>query len=539
MRIMKEAIKSSPENIQLFVDSLSEEVAYSKYPGSIPFDGDVYDMTISYLDECFSVKDFPEIHNSLKLFNRITTARKVLDTLASIEVVWLLNHSDVSKDRSWAENRINPNFTKTKNFSDFLPVTLKFVSVGYTVAEYNGELRIGGHYRKESNDFGMSMKIKMNLKYATSDGFYSSVDDHSTDRFSDLDLESFNRKLEYKKITHVPFNSLYKIGEDLPLFRKRDNAIDPDLLASLVILAEKGNVLGSLVGIDGDGRKTEPWFRKGEYSTVVEIDGICVYDGRTGESKAQPRLLSVIRDEADKIPEGDIFLRTEYDIKVSVYNLENKLWCYQLGTLTIRKIKNDYCGTILKQKSLVQKYYFPDLELERLERNNVTIKEIQKDFEDSVKRKTTVLYKIGTDSFDSSVLSFLKEIKDVVLPEGDSSKFIFSCYVGEDKKDIYSSSFSSLLSLDEWKEFISEAEDYSYTSHVTEEFVFDLYLPVYIETRNKQVQIMEYSGSLSVELESKLKTNLYVDLKAKKLNTSLDRDYIPKKPVDRYANLEY
>ena len=50
---------------------------------------------------------------------------------------------------------------------------------------------------------------------------------------------------------------------------------------------------------------------------------------------------------------------------------------------------------------------------------------------------------------------------------------------------------------------------------------------------------MEYSGSLSVELESKLKTNLYVDLKAKKLNTSLDRDYIPKKPVDRYANLEY
>ncbi len=548
MRIRKEAIASSPENIQLFVDSLNEEVKFSKYPGDIPFDGDVTEMLLSYLDLCFSVKNFPDLNNSLKVFNRITTVRKVFDSLASVEVQWIVNHTDVFKDNSMVENRINPNFTKTKNFAELMPVSLKFVSVGYTIAEYTGELRIGGHYRKESNDFGMSMKINMSLKYATADGFYSSVDDHSTDRFANLDFDSYSynrntlnknknrmRRMEYRKTTHVPFNSLYKVAEDIPLFRRMDDSINPEQLSYLVILANRGNVLGSLFGIDGDGRSTKPWFEKGGYSTVVEIDGLCVYDGRIGGDKIQPRLLSTIKDEADKIPEGDIFIQTEYDIKVSVFSPENKLWCYQLGKISIRRIKNDYCGTIISHKDLVQIFDAPGIELERLERDNNTIKDIQSDFMDLVDRKTTILYNPGSKEFDDYSLAFLKEIEDVVLPQDMKKGFVFKCYLDNNPKDVFS---TGLLALNSWKEFLSEAEMYSYTSHSTDEFVFDLRVDVFLPSKNKELKIMEYLGEFSVELKSKARTNLYVKLKAKKLNTSLSTDYIPRQPVNRYSNLE-
>jgi hypothetical protein len=113
--------------------------------------------------------------------------------------------------------------------------------------------------------------------------------------------------------------------------------------------------------------------------------------------------------------------------------------------------------------------------------------------------------------------------------------FVFKCYLDNNPKDVFS---TGLLTLNSWKEFLSEAEMYSYTSHSTDEFVFDLRVDVFLPSKNKELKIMEYLGEFSVELKSKARTNLYVKLKAKKLNTSLSTDYIPRQPVNRYSNLE-
>jgi hypothetical protein len=533
MRVKKEAIVGDKEAVQELIDSLAEKVSFSQWPGEIELGGDIQPMLEGFLNEAFSM-DYPEINNSLKLFTRVSTARRVFDTLSSIEPVWLVNNTQIDKSNSWAD-RVNKSLSVPKTFAEVLPVTLRFNSFNYTLIEYNGSIRIGGNYRKDKENFGISMKLDMELKYASAEDYYVKLDPHNTNRFQDLDFDS--RKLEYTKVQHTPFKSLFKLGKDLPLFRKSSTSIKPSNLSSLAILAYNGNIEGSLTGIQGDEKKTDRFFSENKYYTKIEIEGLPFWNGKTGSSIEQPRLMSTLINEVLAIPKADLLNRVACDIQVFTFDQEDNIVYKQLGTLGLRLVGNDICGTIIEEKQLVKVNKPASIDFERLERDNIKIKDIQSKFEDYINRSTSITYKPDTKDFDLSVLSFIKELPNVLLTEEEQSNFVFRCYLDKDPVDILTA--NSLDQVKSWKEFKSEISWYDYSSSTTEEFVFDLNLEVIIPSSKKEEVIIKYNGTLAIEFESPIKTNLTVSLKAEKLRTTVDRDYIPKSPVNRFADLDY
>ena len=546
----KEAIVGIPSEIENLANSLKQRVEDSCYPGKVDVGGDVSDKIIDFLNTCFSLDDFPNIHDELGLFNRITTARKIFDSLSSFEVHWVINGVDISKSDAWIE-RVNRCYQERRNFKDDVSILLRLDSFGNTIVEYEGTLSIGGTYSKPNNNYGTSLKISMELKFAQMDidTFHPSVDPHTTNRFSDLELDLNNRALkkEYKKVMHIPFTSLFKVpksGEYKDLFDSYDDGISPRSIANLVLVATKGQIIGSVVGIDGlagDGRKVEPWIRKGGYSTKVDIEGLCIYDGRTGSEKLQKRLMTSIKDEVNSVPNADAFLRTEYDISAYLYDSNGVMVYSQIGKLSIIKKSHSYCGKIIWQGDLIEKQQpLPfDLSTERLERDNITLKDLQDEFDNTIKRTTSCSFNIGSNDFNRFALSFIKETKDTLLPDSEKDRFHYTgCLDNNKNVDVFST--STLLNISEWSDFVEEAESYEYNNHVTEEYVFDFSIMIYLSNKkNKSIPILEYVGDFSVELESKSKTNLRIELKAKKLNTNSDRDYLPKAPVSRYSNLDY
>ena len=533
MRVKKEAIKGNKEAVQELIDSLAESVSFSKWPGELNLGDNIQPMIEDFLNEAFSI-DYPDITNSLKLFTRVSTARKIFDTLSSIEPVWLINNTQIDKSNSWAD-RVNRSLSVPRTFADILPVTLRLNSLNYTLIEYNGSLRVGGNYRKEKENFGISLKMEMKLKYANAEDYYVKLDPHTTNRFQDLDLDS--RKIEYTKIQHTPFKSLFKLGKDIPLFRKSSTSIKPSNLSSIVILSNNGDIEGSLTGIQGDEKKTELFFKSNKYYTNIEIEGMLFWNGKTGTIKEQPRLMKTIIEEVQSIPNGDKFNKVECGIQVFVLDQNDSIVYKQLGILGLSIIKNDICGTIVEEKPMIKVHKTFTIDLERLERDNIKIKDIQSKFEDYINRSTSITYKPDTKDFDLSVLSFIKELPDVLLTEEDQSNFDFRCYLDKDSVDILT--VGSLDQVKSWKEFKSEISLYEYSSPTTEEFIFDLNLEVLLFSSKKEEVIIKYNGTLAIELESPIKTNLTESLKAEKLRTTVDRSYIPKSPVNRFADLDY
>ena len=420
-----------------------------------------------------------------------------------------------------------------------------------TIVEYEGTLYIGGTYSKPNNNYGTSLKIEMELKYALmdTDRFHPSVDPHTTNRFSDLDFNSRKHiRKEYKKVVHLPFNPLFKVpksGEYKELFDSYSDSISVRDIANIVIVATQGKIIGSVDGVDGldgDGRKVKPWFEKGFYSTKIDVEGLCVYDGRIGTEIKQTRLINTIKDEVDSVPSSDASLRTEYDIAVYLYDSNNILIYYQLGTLSIiKKGRDSYCGRIIRQQNMIEKQHPQPLnfEFEKLIRDNVALKNIQNEFNSPIERKSSTTQKLGTDGFDREVLSFIKDTSDFFLPKDHKGTFSFVAYL-DNNKDVNLFSIKSLEYVKEWSDFIKESSVYTYNNHVTEEYVFDFSVIVYLDNKKKKsTPILEYKGDLSIELESKNKTNMRISLKAKKLNTDIDRDYLPKPSVGRYNNLDY
>ena len=528
MHLKKEAIKGDSQAVQQLIDSLAEEVSFSQWPGEVELGGSIQSLLEGFLNDAFSI-DYPEINNSLKVFNRVSTARRLLDTLSSIEPVWLVNNTQIDKSNSWSE-RIDKHLSVPKTFSDTLPVTLRLNSLDYTIVEYNGTLRVGGNYRKDKENFGISMKLDMVLKYANAEDFYVKLDPHTTDRFQNLDLDS--RKLEYSRIKHTPFTSLYKFGRDLPLFRKTSTEIKLSNLATLAILSHNGNIEGSLDSIKGEPKKTASYFKDNSLYTVVEIEGLKVWDGKVGDIKSQPRLLQTLIEEVSTIPDFDSFTSVQCDIQVFVYDSSDQMLYKQLATLKLNKVKLDFCGTIINEGEVIKKEAPSSIDLERLAVDNTKIKDIQDKFEDRITRSITVTYDPSTKDFDLSVLGFLKELPQVSTE--DSKDFVYHCYLDKDATDILSS--QSLDLIKGWKEFKSEIDWYDYADK--DDFIFYLDMSVSIPTRNKEDEILKYTGTLAIEPESKIKTNLTVSLKAMKLNSTRDRDYKPKSPVNRYADLD-
>ena len=167
-------------------------------------------------------------------------------------------------------------------------------------------------------------------------------------------------------------------------------------------------------GVQGEEKKINSWIQSNILYTEVQIEGLRIWDGKSGSSKEQPKLLNTLKEEVDAIPSGDAFLRVECDIKVLAYNNESKLAYIQLATLSIRKIKNDYCGTVVNEQEIKEISKSPLLDLERLERDNIAVQDIQSKFEDSVNRKNVIISKVGSTRFNEDVLSFLKELPSVV-----------------------------------------------------------------------------------------------------------------------------
>lgn len=527
MRIRKESIKGDSASVQNLIEALAENISFAQWPGEIELGGTVEEMLKGFLNTACSI-DYPDFNNSLKIFNRISTVRRLFDSLSSIELSWLVNNTLIDKSDSWAV-RVNEQLAKPKTFAEVLPITLRFNALKYTIIEYNGSIRIGGNYRKEKQNFGISMKLEMKLKYANAEDFHTELDPHTTNRYQDLDLDS--RKLEYTRIKHTPFTSLYCLGKELPLFSKTSSFIKPNRLATLALVAEIGDLLTPPDSIKGSSKQTTQYFTENKLYTVVEIEGMKVWDGKKGIPVEQPKLLGTLMDEATAIPMADSFAYVECDIQVFVYNSEDKMLFKQLAKLNIAKIKNDFCGTVVDEKSIVKKEEPSKIELERIERDNIKLKEIQDLFDSSIHRSTDISTR--TQDVDIQVMSFLKEIPHVAVPEENYKDFDF--LMSLDGEDLYLDNMDSLSKLHSWGEFKKDLSDYDYSSK--DEFVFDLTLSASIEG-NKKDAVLDYKGTLNIVPINKSKLSLSVSLAANKLASSASRDYFKKSPVNRFATLD-
>lgn len=529
MQLFKEAIKGNPQALTQLFDSLQQDVTYAKWPGELEVGGTVYDMLLSFLHEACSI-DYPAINNGLKIFNRIPVARKAFDTLSSIQLQWILNNIDIESGSS-AVNAVDLLLATPKTFAITLPIVLRFNSLNYTIIEYKGDIRIGGNYRKDKSNFGMSMKINMTKNYASGDGFYATLGGTRASRFSDLDLNSYVR--EYKKVQHTPFKSLFKFGKDQPQFRAQSTSLKPTLLSSIALLVSNGKLIGNNAGFKGDLKKSENWFRDNVSYTKVELEGLVVYDGKMDTCPNRSSLLSIIKDEVDSIPAGDSFLSAEYDIQVFLYDSNDNLCYKQLGVVGFKKIKNDYCATILDEKELKQVFKPAFIDLNRLERDTELIDKTRLLFEDDIYRHVSVPFK-DKSWFNNTVKAFIASTADILLKNKKlSSGFKVVCYLDTDIKNVLA--MKDLNESPSWQSFLDEVSDYDFSLDTTEEYVFDLLLKVLHIDSNATEEVIRYRGTLSVEMESESKVNLEIRLKADKQHYANNRV----KGINRFSDLEY
>lgn len=529
MRIKKEAIKGNREAVQDFVDKLSDKANLSKYPGEVDFGGDIVPLTKDYLHYAFSI-DFPDINNNLKIFKSLPTLKNVMDPLSSVQTVWMINYKDIDQTDAWAEE-INKELNIPKRFVKTYPLHLRFVSIGFVLAQYTGTILFGCNYRKDKDNFGVHIDLNLTLDYATGDDFHASVDPHTTDRFKDLDLDS--RKLEYSRRLHTPFTSLFRFAKDVPLFRAGSVSIEGiDNLSQLAIAAHDGAYLGGNDSIKGKGKKTEIFFRETKDYTVIEIEGMKVYDGKTGSLVSQPRMISTLIDEADMIPEGDTYVGVYADIEAKVYSPVGILLYTQLATLYITRRKRLYLGTVVDEKELVEKHVPSGIDLERLERDNEFVKSIQGIFDNKIERKDQISSMPGTPMFNIQVYNFIDGLSGYLDREAKGMEVGYKVYLD---KELVNKDMASMPS---WEEAVQEMAGYDYSSPTSEEFVFDMSVEVDIKSGNKEEKIMEYTGELSIEMYMRGRTNLYMSLEKKKEYLISPTTYIPKEPVNRFSTLD-
>lgn len=535
--IKKEALKGDASVMQPMIDALNTPVKYVKEPGPQPVNSDVSPLIIAFLNDACSY-DYPEFKNALGVFGRSTTGRRLFDTLQSIDIIWYLNNETLDGDGWKAIVNSYLAQDKPRAFKVNLPATLRFVVKGYTIVEYNGKFLMSGSPKVDNKEmYGLTFKINMDLKYAQADDFWTKLNPPNEDYFSGLDMDESYKK-EYKKVTHVPFTSLFKSGKDIPLFRSINKSFKSSTLLSLVLLSDGTSLLGDAVGVQGERKKTEIWFNQNPSYTKVEIEGFVVYDGMTNTCPDRPRLLNLIKGEVDSLPEADTYLSAEYDIQAFLYDAEKDLAYKQMATLKMVKIKNDYCGTIINEKDMVVVQKPMKLDLNRLERDNTIVKSIQKDFSDTVEHKDTIVVDTKDPHFSDFVLSFIRSTKDFLLDDASIQRdFIVAGFLEETRYDLFH--IKSLEEIPVWNDFLDELEKYDYTNSTTEEFVFDLTFILMLRTLKGKEEILRYRGTLSLELETPIKTKAVISMKAQKTNTDIPRDYIPKPLVNRYSSLEF
>lgn len=536
-KIKFEAIKGDASILQPMIDALKTPVKFIKEPGAQPVNSDISDVVIQFLNDCCSF-DGVEFSNALGVFGRSTTGRRLFDSLSSLEIVWYLNNETLD-GQGWRQI-INANLAqpKPKAFKISMPAMMRFDVKGYTIVEYRGQFSVSGSPRPtDKTMYGLTFKISMDLKYAHADDFWTKLNPPSDDYYSGLDMDESLKK-EYSKITRVPFTSLFKDGRDIDLFRSINKSFKPTTLASIALLSNGHELLNGDKGVRGEGKKTVIWFEQTHSYTKVEVEGMVVYDGKKDICPERPRLMGLIKDEVDSLPEADTYLSAEYDIQVFVYDADGDMSYKQLATLKMTKNKNTYCGTIINEKPMVTVAKPKKMDFERLERDNTIVKDIQKDFVDNLETKETLMLDTKDPYFSDHILSFIRASKSSILEDPSMDKdFIIAGYLEETRYDLFK--IKSLKEIPVWNDFLDDLEKYDYSSTTTEEFVFDLKFSLMLRTLKGKEEILRYKGTLSLELESPIKTQVRISMKAQKTNTDIPRDYLPKPLVNRYSNLDF
>ena len=539
MRKLKcEAIKGDAQSLQPMIDALKENPSRIKEPGAQPINSDISDVVINFLNECCSF-DGIEFQNAMGVFGRSTTGRRLFDSLSSLDIVWYLNNEPLS-NKGWRE-MINTKLAqpKPRYFEVEMPAMLRFNVKGYTIVEYTGTFKVSGSPRQpDKTIYGLTFRINMTLKYAQAEDFWTKLNPPSDDYYSGLDMDDEQYTKEYSKVTHVPFTSLFKDGKDVDLFRSVNKSFKADTLASLVLLANGKSLINGDKGVRGEGKKTDIWFSQTHSYTRVEVEGFVVYDGKKDDCPERPRLMNLIKDEVNSLPEADSYLSAEYDIQVFVYDSDDDLSYKQMATLKMTKIKNTYCGTIINEKQMIPVSKPKMMDFERLERDNTIVKDIQKDFVDDLEVKDTLGVDTRDPFFSDHILSFIRSSKDSILSDATLTRdFILSGYLEETRYDLFR--IKTLKDIPVWNDFLDELEKYDYKASTTEEFVFDLSFSVMLKTLKGKEEILQYHGTLSLELESPIRTHVRISMKSRKTNTDIPRDYLPKPLVNRYSNLDF
>ena len=494
-------IKTSSDILQPLLDSVQEEVSYTKWPGKLPLGGHIREKVEPFFDEAFSIESDS---NQMRVFSRITTARRVLDSLPSVNQAWYIDYKPLDGD--W-DDPIDRLLATPKTFATTVVVSLRFKSMSTTLVEYKGSMRIGGNYHPSQEDFGISLDLNMKLITKVNPEYIDRPKD-KIDRFSDLDLEYSKREVN-------PIKALFKPLKDTPIFTSTQDTIPEDMLENIVLLADNGKAL-DLSSLEGDRTKIQRFVEKNSLSSKVTLEGLVIWDNKG--SRKQPRVLDNLREECDSVQPNDPYLSVECMMTNTLSNPDGSMKMVQSARISLRKLKRNYCGTII-ELSPMRVVDAPVRALERIEKDFSILADIQSQFNDSIKR--SIFIPNNAKDLDLRVQSFLRDIPNL-LPK---SKVEYSMILDGYSKDVLTTPLEDNPS---WKQFKGEYEiGYSY------DFTLDLHVSMF--DGKKMVPIVDYKGTFVVDVEERIK--LMVDLEAKKTSYT-GRDYSPKK-VNRFSDLEY
>lgn len=498
--------KITNERININVDKfnelkalMNENVKGSIWPNSnkdsIEPGSDVYPLIKLCLEDSLSVSD--SVEDNLSLFKNKGKAINLVDQM-NIQSFWYVNNTPLSeKTPEWCEQRVNPLLTKkyTSQSSTFQAFLL-FKTYDNVLFRYDGTLKIGVHYRIKEQTYGITVNPNLTLTYAIEDNAQlNSKDNKETDLMKMLDFDSNIRSMnvELMKRKVNPIKSLINNVSDfsiLPSIQTNIKSFSEEKLSKICLLCSNGSTISKV------DSKISSYIQNNKLSSVIEIDGIIVYDGN--KSKDVPRLLDLIYREINRIETYDSLFSMSLDFLVKIVDTEGNTLMYQTCNLKLTlsrvfiNVSTENINPVTNIENKVDR--FSDLELEYVIRDKTKRLELSSPLD-----KRININKSYSNSYSLKSLSmFVNNLKSL-------SKTVINYILGDLDKKAYSVSISLDSNTDlitdnnlRGQSYVKELFDELGSLSDNEELVMDLKVIVFYTLYHRTAEIFEYKGTFSV-----------------------------------------
>lgn len=498
-KIVNERININVDKFNELKALMNENVNGSIWPNSnkdsIDPGSDVYPLIKLCLEDSLSVSE--SVEDNLSLFKNKRKAVNLVDQM-NIKSFWYVNNTPLSeKTPDWCTNRVNSLLTKkyTSQSSTFQAFLL-FKAYDNVLFRYDGTLKIGVHYRINEHKYGITVNPSLTLTYVIEDDAQlNSKDNKETDLTKMLDFDSNIRGLnvELMKRKVNPIKSLINNVSDfafLPSRQTNTKSFSEDKLSKICLLCSNGNAISKV------DSKTSSYIQSNRLSSVVEIDGIIVYDGR--RSKDVPRLIDLIYREISRIETYDSLFSMYLDFLVKVIGTEGQTLMYQTCNLKLtlsRVFINVSTEGINPVKNMdVKVNRFSDLELEYVVRDNIKRLELSSPLDKriNISKSYNNSYSLKSLSvFTNNLKSLSKTVANYILGDLDKNEYSISISL-DGNSDLITD--NNLVSRSYVKELFDELRSLS----DDEELVMDLKVIVFYTLYNRTSEIFGYKGTFSV-----------------------------------------